>query len=83
MRVLKKSTQVRRAIEGTTIGAWFVERYIGKGHYRTRCFCGVEKDIPSRSLLGGDTRSCGKQECKKIGAKIERPVKKDPGPKYE
>jgi hypothetical protein len=79
----KRGFQKREELEGKVFGAWTVFRYIGRGTYLCVCHCKKERAILSKSLKGGDSRSCGAAECKRAGAKPPPPPKKFTEVKYE
>jgi hypothetical protein len=83
MRVANTYRNNRRKLEGLTIGSWFVQTYLTKSNYACKCQCGQERVIASRTLLGGDSRSCGKPECKRLGAKSTPPARKPDPIKYD
>lgn len=55
----------RLVVIGPSVGKY------ARVHYRCLCDCGVEKDVPGRSLLGGDARSCG---CYKMDVLLSRNI---------
>jgi len=46
-------------LTGQTFGNWIVLKYTGKSRFKCRCTCGTEKDVCSRELKNGDSKSCG------------------------
>ena len=59
-----KRRKIRKKLEGTNIGAWFIVSYEKRCNYLCRCVCGKEKLVSTRSLNSGDSRSCGCQAVK-------------------
>lgn len=60
----KKSIAIRNSkgrikLEGKTINEWEVLEYIGDNHYKCKCSCGKIKDVASRDLTAGISKSCG------------------------
>lgn len=56
--------KIRRKLEGSYVGAWFVVSYEKRCNYLCRCICGKEKLVSTRSLHVGDSKSCGCQSSK-------------------
>lgn len=50
---------LRKQLEGTTVGHWAVERYLGGGWYACECICGVKRPVMAASLNQGKSKSCG------------------------
>lgn len=46
-------------LTGQIFGRWTVLQYAEKSKYTCRCICGVEKDVCSRELKNGESKSCG------------------------
>ena len=61
---------MKQNLEGKTIGKWSIVKYMGKINYRDtwlcKCECGTEKTVQQRSLLNGDSTSCGCDKFKHI-----------------
>ena len=66
---------MKQELEGKRFGKWVVMSYIGKiksrDVWRCKCDCGTEKDVQQRTLLNGDSTSCGCDRIQKKRMKIE------------
>ena len=54
---------MKQELEGKRFGKWIVVSYVGKVNSRDiwhcQCDCGVEKNVQQRTLISGDSTSCG------------------------
>ena len=54
---------MKQELEGKRFGKWVVVSYVGKVNSRDiwhcQCDCGAEKNVQQRTLLSGDSTSCG------------------------
>jgi len=54
---------MKQELEGKRFGKWSVISYVGKVNSRDtwhcKCDCGTEKNVQQRTLLNGDSTSCG------------------------
>ncbi len=67
--MINASKKPRRKLEGTTIGKWAIVEYLGDCHYLCKCECGIERKVLARSLMNGDSSSCG---CNAVAQREEK-----------
>lgn len=53
------NTNAFKDITNQKFGEWTALRFTGNHSWLCRCSCGVEKEVATKSLLNGDSKSCG------------------------
>lgn len=64
-KLKERNSKGREKLEGRHFGEWEVLKYVGDKHYSCRCSCGKIKNVASRDLKQGISKSCGHNNGKK------------------
>ena len=58
-KIAARNSSYREKLEGMQFSDWTVIEYVGDKHYKCRCSCGKIKNVSSRDLKNGISKSCG------------------------